>query len=149
MNNNLTIYEKSKIVSRLIEVVQRRSRIWENIEDTIDFSSKKRIKILIVTNWQTIVDVKLAHKIYSLSQEFKNFIDQKFDKMYAQSRLSWFKNLTSFEFSIFVIWKTIYVNSKKKLERKEKTVVNIRELNVIFISHSYSLSLQSDIIIVL
>ena len=149
MNNEITLYEKSKTIERLMKVVRRHLKIWENTEDIIDLSSKKHMKVLIITNWQTTIDVKLAHKIYSLSQEFKNFIDQKFDKMHAQDRLSWFENSTSFEFSIFVIWKTMYVSSKKTLERKERAVMNIRELNAIFIANSYSLSLQSDIITIL
>ena len=149
MNNEITLYEKSETIERLMKVVRRHLKIWENTRNIIDLFSKKHIKVLIVTSWQTTVDAKLAHKMYSLSQEFKNLIDQKFDKMHAQDRLSWFENLTSFEFSIFVIRKTMYVSSKKTLERKEKTVINIRELNAIFVANSYSLSLQSDIITIL
>ena len=51
--------------------------------------------------------------------------------------MNWLIKLTSFAFSIFVIYKIIYVDSKKILKRKEKIIVNIRKLNKIIILDNY------------
>ena len=50
INNEIILYEKSKTIDRFIEIVQRYSRIWENIEDIMNLFSKKHMKIFIVTN---------------------------------------------------------------------------------------------------
>ena len=52
-----------------------------------------------------------------------------------------------FEFFIFVMWKIVYVNLNKKFIRKDKAIIDIRNLNVISVTNLYSLSLQEDIII--
>ena len=48
-----------------------------------------------------------------------------------------------------MIYKIVYVDSKKIAKRKKKVVINIRELNKIIVSNNYSISLQKNIVIVI
>ena len=83
-----------------------------------------------------------AFKVYSLSTKDKDMIDKIFDKLHAQDKLSWTSQFTFFDYSVFVVWSTT-----SSEERKKRVVVNIWELNKIIISNSYSMSLQTKIII--
>ena len=79
-------------------------------------------------------------EIYSLKQRDRNAVDNIFDELHTQNRLTWINQETSFSFSIFVIWRDFSNN------KKARVVVNIRSLNAVFQSNAYSLSLQSDVI---
>ncbi len=87
MKNNIIIYELFNEVSKYVKIINRYLRIWENIDNTIDFFLEKHIKISIIINWQIIVNVKLAHKVYLLSRKLKILINKKFDKIYTQDKL--------------------------------------------------------------
>ena len=98
----------------------------------INFSSKKHKQIFIVTNWQIITKTKLFHRSYFLSKNSKISIDKKFDTLHKKRKLKWFNDFTSFEFSMFTIWKIMFVKFDKISTRKEKVVIDIRDLNKIF-----------------
>ena len=57
--------------------------------------------------------------------------------------MSWTKQFTPFSYSVFCVWRN------QNEERKERIVVNIKELNALTQSDAYSLSLQIDIIALL
>jgi len=87
LKNNIIIYKLFNEVSKYIKIINCYLRIWENIDNTIDLSLEKYIKISIIIDWQIIVNAKLTHKVYLLSRESKILINKKFDKKYAQSKL--------------------------------------------------------------
>ena len=49
--------------------------------------------------------IKFSHRLYLLSKNSKNLIDEKFDKLYKKKlkKLKKFYNFISFNFSIFTI----------------------------------------------
>ena len=57
----------------------------------------------------------------------------------------WSEQLTSFSSSVFIIWKTVYIDQDKTSTQKRRVVVNIQRLNKISVTDIYLLSLQSDI----
>ena len=57
----------------------------------------------------------------------------------------WSSELSSFEFSVFIIWKTVFSETEKISIKKEQVVIDIRDLNKITITDVYLISLQSDI----
>jgi hypothetical protein len=59
--------------------------------------------------------------------------------------MKWFTNSTSFDYFVFVIYRTIMKDDK--FVRKERVVINIRELNAIIVSNVYFMSTQTDIIV--
>ena len=79
-------------------------------------------------------------KIYSVKQKDKKIIDVTFDKLHQQGKMTWSKQLTSFSYLVFIVWK----DTPKG--RKGRVVIDIRELNKIADTNFYSLSLQSEII---
>lgn len=80
-------------------------------------------------------------RVYLLSIEAKRLVDKMFDKMQRLGRLKYITSYISFNFSIFVVYKT-----NVKGERKRHAVVNIRKLNNLVIPNIYLLPLQFDII---
>ena len=75
------------------------------------------------------------------SKVFSSFIFfvEKFKKLdrwkirqIAQKKLKWFNNFTTFEFSMFMIWKIMFVKFDKISTRKKKVVIDIRDFNIIF-----------------
>jgi hypothetical protein len=79
-------------------------------------------------------------KIYSLETKNKNLVDQIFDDLHAKRRLKYTIESTSFSYFVFVVWKMI------NNQRKDRVVIDIRDLNAIILFDAYSLSLQSDVI---
>ena len=80
------------------------------------------------------------NKIYSLKVKNRTVIDVTFNKLHEQSKLHWIVQSIEFNYSVFVIWRNISIDEKKRV------MINIRELNDIIENDSYSLFFQSNII---
>ena len=61
--------------------------------------------------------------------------------------MNWSTNHSSSKYSVFMTWKNVEHN--EKIIKKAKIVVNIHNLNKLIISDIYSMSLQSEIIIII
>ena len=91
----------------------------------------------------TISDAKpFAVKIYSFSSKNRKMIDKKFDRLYEKEKMSWTEKSTTYDYSIFIIWRI--VNG----ERKERIMINIKKLNKIFEFDAYLMFFQSNVIVV-
>jgi hypothetical protein len=88
--------------------------------------------------WQNKMIVKI--KIYSLNTNDKKMINDIFNRFQTQNKLKFIIAATSFAYSVFVIW------TVKDDVRKNKVIVNIRDLNALLISDAYLVSSQSEII---
>ena len=75
-----------------------------------------------------------------------HIIDKKFDKLHEKSKMQWFFKFTSFEFSIFIVWRTVSNDSNEESKRKHRVVINIRELNKLTITKKQSILMQIDIV---
>ena len=84
-------------------------------------------------------EIKIAW-VCSVELRDREVIDETFDKIHKQRKMKWFTQLTSFNFSVFVVWRDT-LNDKK-----DKIVVNIKNLNKIIEMNNYFLSLQFDIV---
>jgi DNA-binding ferritin-like protein (Dps family) len=71
----------------------------------------------------------------------RELIDETFDKLHQQNKMHWTIEFTVHEASIFVVWRQIFEDDKKK-----RVIVNIRDLNKIVEFDSYSMSFQTNII---
>ena len=85
-----------------------------------------------------------SFRIYSFESQNKKFVNKKFDKLYVEKKLRWITKFIFYEFSIFVVWKIIHFSNENFI-KKNKTVINIRNLNKFVISNDYSMSLQFDV----
>ena len=97
------------------------------------------MRISLKIDWKTKIFEKI--KVYSFEIKNRKLINRTFDELHKIDKMNWINQSTLFSYSIFCVWKTI------KNERKERVVINIKNLNVITQSNAYFFSLQSNIII--
>jgi hypothetical protein len=99
--------------------------------------------------WMSIelkFDVKIeTTKMYSLNFANRKFVDEIFDKLHVQNRMKYINQFISHDYFVFAIWKTIFESND--LKRKNRIVVNIRELNKIILIDFYFMFFQSNIIV--
>ena len=139
LSNDITIHNSSEgnVIQKFSNLIEKYSSLWTN-QKFANLSKDNWMRLSLRSNWEFKIKKKV--KIYSLKQRDKNAVDDIFDKLHTQNRLTWIDRETSFSFSVFVIWRDSSNN------RKARIVVDIRDLNAVFQSNAYSLSLQSDII---
>ena len=97
------------------------------------------MKISLKSNWESHVIEKT--KVYLLRLRDRQLVNEIFDELHKTNKLSWIMKFTSFNYSLFCVWKIEFND-----ERKDRVIVNIRDLNSITQFDIYSLSLQFDII---
>ena len=136
LSNDVTIHQ-SDVTQSFVSIVDEFFALWENI-DFVELSQDNWMRISLKFDWKSRIISKV--KIYSLDQRDRNLVDKTFDELHEQDRLSWITDSTLFSYSAFVVWKNV------DDEKKNRVVMNIRELNAITQSDVYSLSLQTDII---
>ena len=129
---DIIIYDNSNTRHRLEQIIDVYSSLWTNHDQVIDISEVEWMSIKIKSN----VNVQLV-KSYSLKRK-----DQKFDRLHAQEKMSWIIEFTSYEYLVFVVWRTI----EELNERKNRIIIDIRDLNKLAEKNSYSIYLQSNII---
>ena len=145
LSNGITIYGNEADVTAIQHVAEQHPRIWEDSGDTIDLPEEEWLTVPVTTDWQS-TGAKLGNKVYPLSSDARALIDEKFDKMHTQGKMSWTTGPSPFAFPVFVVWKTVYEGPEKTPRRKGRVVVDIRGLNKITIADNYPLPLQSDIV---
>ena len=96
------------------------------------------MKISLKIDWKERISKKT--KMYFLKAKNRAFVDKTFDELHDFDRLFWINESTSFNYSMFCVWKNVVD------ERKNRVVVDIRDFNAITQSNVYSLSLQMKII---
>ena len=135
--NEVIIYDESNVIAQIVDVTNVYSIIWNDQNTTVDIFEKQWMFITLKSN---VVDSLKLIKIYSIDFKNRIVINVIFDKMHKKSKMTWITQLTSFNFSIFVVWKNTFNDSKNR------TIVNIRDLNKMIVFDFYSLSLQSKFI---
>ena len=145
LSNGITIYGNEDDVTTIKRVTKQFPRIWEDTGDTIDLPEEEWLTVPITTDWQS-TGAKLRNKVYPLSSDARALVDEKFNKIHDQGKMSWTTEPSPFAFPMFVVWKTVYEGPEKTPRRKGRVVVDIRGLNKITIADNYPLPLQSDIV---
>ncbi len=135
-SNDIIVYEMFKTRQQLFEIAKKYS-LWDKSENIV-------IKIL-ENEWMSITlkfDVKIeTAKMYSMSSKERELINETFDKLHNQEKMHWIKKFTAHEALVFVIWRQMSDD-----ERKKRVVINIRDLNKIVEFDSYSMFFQTNII---
>ena len=139
--NDVIIYNSDKkVVDSFQQIVKNYSIFWTNI-DFAKLSEIDWMKISLKNDWKSRVSNKI--KIYSLSLRNRQLINQIFDELHDDDILFWINVFIFFNYSIFCIWKILSFD-----ERKNRIVINIRDLNVIIQFDVYFVLLQSNIILI-
>ena len=126
-----------KVMTSFKNFVNKFSDLWID-QDFVNLSVENWIKISLKTNWED--KIKDKAKVYSTRTKDKKFLNQIFDKLHQQHKLSWINQSTLFFFSCFVIWR------ESSDQKKNRIVVDIRELNAVVQSNAYLVSFQTNIL---
>jgi hypothetical protein len=140
LSNEITIHDDKVAIKRITDVINQYLDVWKNVSKSINISQKRwmNIKTILETNSETC-------RIYKLEIKNQTVIDKEFDVLHDLSKMKWASKSTSYAYSIFVVWIITHL-MKKSFTRRERMIVDIRELNKIFEHDVYSMSLQSDIL---
>ena len=136
--NDVTIYN-SESNDFFAKIVKKFSALWYDI-DFVKMSKENWMRISLKSDWKKRISDKA--KMYSLEVKNRELMNKTFDELHRVDKMFWINQFTSFFYLSFCVWK------KVEDERKNRVVVDIRDLNAITQSNVYSLSLQIDIIIV-
>ena len=136
LSNDITVYDSSTNVVKLIAIVNEFSQIWNDQDIIVNVFEIEWMSIDFKSKAKSLKSIK----IYLVDFKKRTIIDIIFDKMHVDDKMIWINQSTSFNFSMFVIWRDT-LN-----ELKNKIMINIRNLNKIIIFDIYSMSLQSNII---
>jgi hypothetical protein len=117
--------------------------VWEEHDISVIIFSENHMSINLKSDWANRIKF---NKIYSLDFDERAIMKKTFDNLHNKDKIKWFTNFISFDYFVFVIYRTVMKNDK--LVCKERIVINIRDLNVIIVSNVYSMSTQTNITIV-
>ncbi len=133
----MIVYEDEIEKQKFDKLINEFSKIWKN-ERFIDVSKEQWMRLSLKEDWQNKMTAKI--KIYSLSTDDRKIVNDTFNRIQAQNKLKFIIAATSFAYSVFVIW------TVKDDIRKNRIIVDIRDLNALLISDAYLVSSQSEII---
>jgi hypothetical protein len=140
LTNEVTIYENQNMTNKFLAIMIE-FNVWKEHDISVIISLKNHMSIDLKSNW---ADKIKSNKIYLLKSNKRFIINEIFDNLHAKEKMKWFTNSTSFEYLVFVIYRTIMKDDK--FVRKKWAVINIRELNAIIVSDAYLMSAQTEII---
>ena len=85
--NGVVIYSLFSKAKQLGEVIEKFLRIFQDIRDVVDLLKDEWMEISLVKDWENLA-AKLIHKVYPLNNRLKALINQKFDKMHQERKIS-------------------------------------------------------------
>jgi hypothetical protein len=141
LSNDVIVYKNKDVVNKFLLTVTK-FNIWKKHDILIVISSKNHMSIFLKSDW---ADKIKSNKIYFLRSKERVIVNEIFDNLHDKEKMKWFTNFTSFEYSIFVIYKTIMKDDK--FTRKDRAIIDIRKLNAIIVIDVYFMSVQTNIIV--
>lgn len=134
--NGITVYGSSpEEASQIASVAMEFPEIWTDQGTTVDIPEEEWMPIPLKPG----VESKPA-RVYPVGQKDREVIDETFDKLHKQGKMTWSNQPTKYSYPCFVVWRDTPAG------RKGRVVVDIRGLNKITESDSYPMPLQSDVI---
>ena len=119
------------------DLINEYSKLWID-QEFVELSKDNWMRISLKIDWKKSIKNKV--KIYLLRTKNKVVLDEIFDELQNKDKLSWTTNATFFSFFCFVVWRD---SSEAK---KNRVMIDVRELNAITQSDAYLVFLQSNII---
>jgi hypothetical protein len=134
--NEIIVYDTANIRKRLLSTICKYSSLWDKTENIVIKVSEQEWMSIILKSEAKIEIVK----VYSMSSKKRNLIDEIFNKLHDQQKMHWIIEFIAHGALVFVVWRIV------NEEKKERVIIDIRDLNKIAEFDSYSMSLQSNII---
>ena len=132
--NGVTVYGPPSQTLQLASIVNSFPEIWQDQGQTVDIDKLEWMPINLKPG-----AVPKPARPYPVSQKDKEVIDETFDKLHAQGKITWSNQPTPFSYPVFIVWRDTPTG------RKGRAVIDIRALNKITESDTYPIPLQSDI----
>ena len=142
--NGVTIYgSDTKATEAFRKAINDYPQLWQDHGSFAKLDEQYWMRIPLRNDWEDHAPSKV--RVYPLGTKDKQVVDEVFDKLHAQGRLSWTDSVgtgsTPFSYPVFVVWKTL-ANGK----RQGRPVIDIRGLNKITQNDVHPVPLQSDMI---
>ncbi len=141
--SNDIIVHKDEAIATKFDVIIFKFVIWDEHDTSIDISFDNYMSIILKSNWANKIK---SNKIYSLELDERKIVNETFDNLHFKSKMKWSTNSISFDYFVFVVYRIVFKDEKSI--RKDRVVVDIRDLNAITLSDAYLMSAQIDIIVI-
>lgn len=140
----VTIYgdKNSETVRRLAALIREFPQLFTDRGSTVDIPPENHMRVPLIPGWE---NVKLNIKPFDLTPEEQKIVDELFDKLHLDGKMSWAQQGTHFGCPVFVVWKTV-VDKDGNITRKGRPVIDQRALNEAVVKDSYPLRKQTDIL---
>ena len=137
--SKIIIYYDFEIRDKFVNVINNYSNLWND---------NKFIVKIFVNKWMSI-EIIFEFKIETTKMYFFDFVDRKFvdeifDKLHVQNKMKYTFQFIAHDYSIFAIWKNDF--EFNELKRKNRMIIDIRDLNKITITNFYFMLFQINII---
>ncbi|SLM34772.1 probable transposable element [Lasallia pustulata] len=86
--NGVTIYGDAETVAVLADVINAFPRTWSDSGDMVNITPEEHLSIPLTVDWNTSTAAKLSHRAYPMGPNERAVIDEEFDKMHKQGRMS-------------------------------------------------------------
>lgn len=105
LQNGVTIYGTRQDVEQLAAVINEFPDLWKD-RGQANVPQNDWMSIPLVDDWMDKYTPGTA-KVYPVGPRDKAIIDEDFDQLHEQGRMSWSNEPTLFSFPYFVVWKTL------------------------------------------
>ena len=143
LSNGVTIYGSARATEGFRRVVESHPQLWEDHGSFAKLDEQYWMRIPLRADWEDHAPRKV--RVYPLGTKDKEVVDEVFNKLHAQGRLSWTDSVgtgsTPFSYPVFVVWKTLPDG-----KRQGRPVIDIRGLNKIAQNDVHPVPLQADMI---
>ena len=142
LSNDIMMHDDSEIRKRIEKIMNKWKKLWKKKSFIVRIFKSTFMFISLKSNWAKKIK---TNRVYSLDFKNRVLVNEIFDKLHQEKKMQWSKNFTSFEYSVFVMWKIVFKNGTSI--RKNRVVIDIREFNDIIQIDAYPMPTQTKIII--
>ena len=139
LSSKITVYDDFETRDKLFSVADNYSNLWNDNDFIVKISANEWMSIEII--FESKIE---ATKMYSFDLVDRKLVDEVFDKLHVQNRMKYTSQFIIHDYSIFAIWKNVFEFNES--ERKDRMMIDIRDLNKIAITDFYFMSFQTNII---
>lgn len=96
--NGITIYGTKNTASEIVKVVNEFPEIWIDRGTTVDIPEEQWMPIHLKPGAEP-----KPVRMYPVSHKDQEIIDETFDKLHSQGKMTWFNKPTPFSYPVFVV----------------------------------------------
>jgi dUTPase len=117
--------------------------VWGEHPGVVNIPEDRWMTIPLVPGWESKLP---KSKIYPLGPKDRAVVDEAFQPLHDQGKMSYTTQHTTTGFPVFVVWRTVHKPGREP-ERKGRAVVDLRPLNKVTERDVYPIPTMDDIIL--